>query len=88
MGSEASMELKDLDKLAEDSIDLRHELSLPLEEQWVEFLRLYPKLKGRQRQIIDLIMSGVYRRSVIAKKLGMKLSNVSIELKKISKKIL
>ena len=76
----------DIEEVSEEDTRLK-KLPEMFKDEWVEFLRLYPHLKGRQRQIIDLIMSGMGRRIDIAKKLGMNPSDVSRELKKISKKI-
>lgn len=76
----------DIEEVSEEDTRLK-KLPEIFKDDWVEFLRLYPHLRGRQRQIVDLIMSGMYRRMDIAKKLGMTSGDVSRELKKISKKI-
>lgn len=44
-------------------------------------------LKGRQKQIVELLFEGLTSQTDIAEQLGMKQSNVSIELRKIGKKI-
>lgn len=49
---------------------------------------LYPTLQGRQKEIIDLLFDGLTSQTEIAEKLNMKQSNVAIELRKITKKIL
>lgn len=77
---------KDIEGVSEADTRL-NKLPEIFKDSWIEFLRLYPHLRGRQRQIIDLIMSGMYRRIDIAKKLGMNPGDVSRELKKISQKI-
>lgn len=45
-------------------------------------------LKGRQKQIVNLLLKGELNETIIAKRLNMKQSNVSIEIKKIREKIL
>lgn len=59
-----------------------------LKDHWTRLMQLYPSFRGRQKQIVDLIMGGVNRRCDIARQLKMKPNNVSIELKKIADKIL
>lgn len=44
-------------------------------------------LKGRQKQIIKLLLEGETNQTIIAKRLNMKQSNVSIELQKIREKL-
>ena len=45
-------------------------------------------LKGRQKQIVALLFDGLTSQTEIAKRLNMRQSNVSIELKKIMEKII
>lgn len=47
---------------------------------------LYDKLKGRQKQILKLMLEGETNQINIAKALNMKQSNVNVEIKKIRKK--
>lgn len=49
---------------------------------------LYPTLKGRQKEIVALLFDGYTNQTEIAKRLNMKQSNVTGELRKIMKKIL
>lgn len=45
-------------------------------------------LKGRQKQIIKLLLEGETNQTTIAKRLNMRQSNVSIELQKIREKLM
>lgn len=47
---------------------------------------LYDSLKGRQKQILKLMLEGETNQISIAKALNMKQSNVNVEIKKIRKK--
>lgn len=60
-----------------------------MESDRIEALQnLYPLLKGRQKQIVTLLFDGYTSHTEIAKRLRMRQSNVTIELRKIMKKIL
>lgn len=46
------------------------------------------RFKGRQKQIIKLLLEGETNQTVIAKRLSMRQSNVSVEIQKIREKLL
>lgn len=53
----------------------------------VEELYYSDYFKGRQKQILKLLLEGETNQTIIAKRLSMKQSNVSTELQKIREKI-
>lgn len=62
--------------------------STDLEIDQMEALeKLVPTLKGRQRQIIALLMEGVLNQSEIGRRLGIHQSNVAYHLRCVEKKI-
>lgn len=64
-------------------------LSSALEDVYERLENLYfgDKLKGRQKQIVSLLLEGETNQMTIAKRLNMKQSNVSVELQKIREKL-
>lgn len=46
------------------------------------------RFKGRQKQIIKLLLEGETNQTTIAKRLNMKQSNVSVEIQKVREKLL
>lgn len=64
------------------------DMSDKVEEQWEVLEELYPTFKGRQKEVVDLLMEGQTNQSIIALQLGMATSSVSKTLKAIRKKIL
>lgn len=64
------------------------DMSDKVEEQWEVLEELYPSFKGRQKEVVDLLMEGQTNQSIIALQLGMATSSVSKTLKAIRKKIL
>lgn len=61
-----------------------------LDDMYAVFERMYYDglLKGRQKEIVQLLLAGYTSQVVIAKQLNMKQSNVATELRKIGKKII
>ncbi|KKM72193.1 hypothetical protein LCGC14_1422900 [marine sediment metagenome] len=60
-----------------------------LEDDYIEALEgLTPKLKGRQKQIVELLREGVLNQAEMARRLGIARENVVIHLRRIAKKIL
>lgn len=80
----------DLEKLADDAqVGLPQPLHERLEDVFDALEDVYPYLKGRQKQILNLLLDeGVFNQAEIARRLGMKRSNVSIALNNIKKKLI
>ena len=59
-----------------------------IDGQWMGLKLIYPTLKGRQKQVVDLLLKGHTNQSLIAVQLGLKQYDVNKILKVIAKKIL
>lgn len=65
-------------------------MSPVLDDAYEKLEELYydKKLKGRQRQIVSLLMDGVFNQRKIASKLGIDFREVSTHLKRIRNKLI
>jgi hypothetical protein len=79
----------DLDNLTDTDAPWRYVApSETVEGQWEGLKLVYPTLKGRQKQVVDLLLKGNTNQTLIAIQLGLKQYDVNKILKVIAKKIL
>lgn len=59
-----------------------------IEDDYYEALEnLYPILKGRQKQIVELLMNGIFNQSEIGRKLKIARKDVVVHLRRIANKL-